>query len=208
MSNRLNLSVTRSNMLRLREELDFALEGHVLLEQKREVLVMEVTALLEEFRKRKKEADEKLNEAYRSLEEAYLVLGNDGLSRASLAMSSKEEIGVRDRSIMGVSIPRVSYSREGISGHQCGFQGTSASLDKTVFLFGLGLEKLAGLAEVEVSLRKLAHELKKTQRRANALNYLLIPEYRETIRYLENTLEEKEREEFFQLKRAKGMHGQ
>jgi len=69
-----------------------------------------------------------------------------------------------------------------------------------------GFPSLAKLAEAEVSLFRLATELKKTQRRANSLHYMFIPEYRETIKYLENTLEEKEREEFFQLKRAKELH--
>jgi len=207
MSNRLNLSVTRTNLLRLREELEFAQEGYELLEQKREVLVMEVVALIEELRVWKKEAEESLKKAYRAFEEATLVLGVETVTRASLAIRSAEKIKLVERSIMGVAIPRVSYSRTLCpSHHQYGFQGTSASLDKAVYLFSQSLERLAKLAEIEVSLFRLATELKKTQRRANSLNYLFIPEYRETIKYLENTLEEKEREEFFQLKRAKELH--
>jgi len=207
MSNKLNLSVTRSNLLRLREELDFAQEGCELLEQKREVLVMEVMNLIEKLREWKKQAEESLRAAYRAFEEANIVLGKEGVSRASLAIQSVEKIKVRERSIMGVAIPVVTYSRtQEPSHHQYGFQGTSPSLDRAVHLFMSVLEKLARLAEAEVSLFRLATELKKTQRRANSLNYMFIPEYRETIKYLENTLEEKEREEFFQLKRAKDLH--
>ncbi|MEW6381310.1 MAG: V-type ATP synthase subunit D [bacterium] len=209
MSNRLNLSVTRSNLLRLREELDFAQEGYELLEQKREVLVMEVMTLIDELRKWKKEAEDSLKSAYRALEEASMVLGTESVTRASFAVASKEKIKVTERSIMGVAIPKVAFSRTATpSHHQYGFQGTSPSLDNAVHRFGLCLERLAKLAEIEVSLFRLATELKKTQRRANSLNYLFIPEYRETIKYLENTLEEKEREEFFQLKRAKDLHQQ
>ena len=79
-------------------------------------------------------------------------------------------------------------------------------LDTAVHLFSSSLKKLAKLAELEVSLIRLATELKKTQRRANALHHLFIPQYTETITYLENTLEEKERQELFQLKRAKDIH--
>ncbi|MEW5801513.1 MAG: V-type ATP synthase subunit D [bacterium] len=207
MSNKLNLSVTRSNLLRLREELDFAQEGYELLEQKREVLVMEVMSLIEKLREWKKQAETSLQAAYRALEEANIVLGKESVTRASLAIQSVEKIRVRERSIMGVSIPQVAFSRcQGPCHHQYGFAGTSPSLDKAVYLFSSALEKLAKLAEAEVSLFRLATELKKTQRRANSLHYMFIPEYRETIRYLENTLEEKEREEFFQLKRAKESH--
>lgn len=207
MSNRLNLSVTRSNLLRIREELDFAQEGYELLEQKREVLVMEVMALIEDLRKWKKEAEQSLQKAYRSFEEVSLDLGRECVVRASLAITAEDMIKVRERSIMGVAVPLVSYIRKDSSRHKYGFEGTSASLDDTIHLFSQALSKLARLTEVEVSLWRLATELKKTQRRANSLNYLFIPEYRETIGYLENTLEEKEREELFQLKRVKETHG-
>jgi V/A-type H+-transporting ATPase subunit D len=203
MSNRLNLSVTRSNLLRVREELDFAQEGHELLEQKREVLVMEVMSLLEDVRAWRRKVEEQLQRAYQSLEQAAMILGEENVTRIALSATSQEKIRIKDRSVMGVVIPVVTYSRESKTCHRYGFQGTSASLDITVSLFCSALPMLAKLAELEVSILRLAIELKKTQRRANALHYLFIPEYRETIQYLENTLEEKERQELFQLKRAK-----
>lgn len=206
MSNRLNLSATRSNLLRIKEELEFAQEGCELLEQKREVLVAEVVGMLESLRKSKKEVEEILNKAYRSLEQTSVILGMKKVTQITLAACSREKIQVSDRSIMGVVIPIVNYSRENILCNIYGFQGTSASLDKTVHLFCSSLKKLAKLAELDVSLIRLATELKKTQRRANALNYLFIPQYSETIKYLKNTLEEKERQELFQLKRAKNIH--
>jgi len=206
MSNRLNLSVTRSNLLRIKEELEFAQEGCELLEQKREVLVDEVVRMLDSLRKSKKEVEKLLDEAYRSLEQTSVSLGMKKIHQITLAACSREKISIRDRSIMGVIIPVVDYSRENKLCNIYGFQGTSAGLDKTVHLFCSSLKKLAKLAELEVSLIRLATELKKTQRRANALNYLFIPQYSETNKYLENTLEEKERQELFQLKRAKHIH--
>jgi len=203
MSNRLNLSVTRSNLLRIREELDFAQEGHELLEQKREVMVMEVMSLLEEVRVWRQKVEEQLQRAYQALEQAAVILGEKNVTRISLSAVSQEKIRIKDRSIMGVVIPVVTYSHENKICHRYGFQGTSASLDIAVSLFCSVLPMLAKLAELEVSILRLAIELKKTQRRANALHYLFIPEYHETIQYLENTLEEKERQELFQLKRAK-----
>jgi V/A-type H+-transporting ATPase subunit D len=83
--------------------------------------------------------------------------------------------------------------------NQFGFQETAHCLDDAVHRFTLCLAKLARLAQIETTLWRLAYELKKTQRRANALNNIFIPEYRDTIKYLE----EKEREELFQLKRVK-----
>jgi len=203
MSRRLNISVTKSNVLRIKEELEFAQEGYDLLEQKREVLVMEVMGIIEEFRRCKKEVEESLGRAYAQLRTATMVLGKKGVEKAALSAVCCENIRIKDRSIMGIVVPIVTYSRKEDCYNQYGFQETSYCLDQTVKEFADCMGKLARLAQIEITLWRLAAELKKTQRRANALHNIFIPEYRETIKYLEDSLEEKEREELFQLKRVK-----
>jgi V/A-type H+-transporting ATPase subunit D len=203
MSKRLNVSITKSNVLRIKEELEFAQEGRDLLEQKREVLVMEVMSLIEEFRKWKREVQASLTWAYKSLKEATMLLGKKRVEKAALSAVSPENIQIRDRSIMGIIVPIITYHHKEGRSNYYGFQDTSYCLDKAVWLFSESLKKLAQLAQIEISLWRLANELKKTQRRANALNNIFIPEYIETIKYIEEVLEEKEREELFQLKRIK-----
>lgn len=203
MSRRLNISITKSNVLRIKEELEFAQEGYDLLEQKREVLVMEVMGLIEEFRCCKKEVEESLGRAYAQLRTATMVCGKKGVEKAALSAVCCENIRIKDRSIMGIVVPIVTYSRSKDCCNQYGFQETSYCLDKTVKEFSECMGKLARLAQIEITLWRLAAELKKTQRRANALHSIFIPEYRDTIKYLEDNLEEKEREELFQLKRVK-----
>ncbi len=203
MSKRLNISITKSNVLRMKEEKEFAQEGYDLLEQKREVLVIEVMGLIETYRKYKKEVDESLISAYKSLRKAYILLGEDAINRAALSAISREDIRIKDRSIMGIVVPIIIYNQKKGPFNQYGLQGTTSSLDESVKQFSLCLEKLAKLAQIEITLLRLAGELKKTQRRANALNNLFIPEFIETIKYIEESLEEKEREERFQLKRIK-----
>lgn len=105
MPNRLNLSATKSNLLAIKEELAFAREGHELLEQKREVLVMEVMALIEDYRTWKQEVEKNLQQAYRAYEKACMASGEKGVRKAALALSSREEIKVRPKSIMGVMVP-------------------------------------------------------------------------------------------------------
>ncbi|MGA1869490.1 MAG: V-type ATP synthase subunit D [bacterium] len=203
MSKKLNVSITKSNVLRFKEELEFAQEGHDLLEQKREVLVMEVMGLIEEFRKWKKEVEETLACAYQSLKQAYMLLGKKRVEKATLSAVSPEKINVTERSIMGIIIPIITFKQIEVRINHYGFHDTSYCLDKAVMFFAASLKKLAQLAQIETSLWRLASELKKTQRRANALNNIFIPEYKDTIKYIEEVLEEKEREELFQLKRAK-----
>ena len=203
MPKRLNISITKSNVLRIKEELEFAREGYDLLEQKREVLVLEVMGLMDDFRRCKKDVEDSLSSAYGQLKKATMILGEKRIKKAALSAVSCEKITIRDRSIMGIVVPLISYSKKKDCCNQYGFQETSHCLDQTVKQFFSCLEKLAKLAQIEITLWRLAIELKKTQRRANALHNIFIPEYRDTIKYLEDSLEEKEREELFQLKRVK-----
>ncbi|MGA1844091.1 MAG: V-type ATP synthase subunit D [bacterium] len=203
MSKRLIVSITKSNVLRIKEELDFAQEGYDLLEQKREVLVMEVMGLIEEFRRCKREVEDSLARAYEYLKVSQMILGEKGVLKAALSAVPCEDFKIIDRSIMGIVVPVIRFTIKKTSCNQYGFQDTSHCLDKTVKQFHSCLEKLAKLAQLEITLWRLTNELRKTQRRANALNNIFIPEYRDTIKYIEDNLEEKEREEIFQLKRVK-----
>jgi len=206
MSKRLNTSITKSNVLRFKEELDFAQEGYELLEQKREVLVMEVMVLIEDFRQCKKEVEESLALAYDSLKKTHVILGEKRVQKTALAAVSTEDIRIQDRSIMGIVVPIIRFGHKKSCCNRYGFQDTSHCLDLTVSRFYSSLEKLSKLAQIEITLWRLVNELKKTQRRANALSNIFIPEYRDTIKYLEDGLEEKERETLFQLKRVKNNH--
>ncbi len=203
MAKRLSVSITKSNILKMREELEFAQEGYELMEQKREILVLEVMGMLEDFRKQKEEVEKILSSAYKSFKEACIILGRKKIEKAALSSKSHENIKITDKSIMGIVVPVINYNQTKGLFNQYSFQETSYSLDKTIELFSVALRKLARLTQIEITLYRLANELKKTQRRANALNNLFIPEYKETIKYIEDSLEEKEREQHFQLKRIK-----
>jgi len=203
MSKRLNISITKSNVIKIREELEYAQEGYELLEQKREVLVIEVMNLIEKFREFDKEVRCALSSTYETLKETFLILGKKSLEKVRLSATSHGNIQINYRSIMGIILPIIIYYQEDGLYNQYGFVETSYSLDKVVAQFLDCLKKLAQLAQIEICLWRLASELKKTQRKANALNNIFIPEYKNTIKYLEDVLEEKEREELFQLKRVK-----
>lgn len=203
MSKRIAISITKSNLLKTKEEFKFAQEGYDLLEQKREVLVIEVMRRIDDCRQSKKEVDEILAYAYESLKKSFMIIGKKTVEKAAFSAISSEKINVLGSGIMGISVPTISCKQTEPFCNQYGFKETSFCLDKTVVLFSNALAKLAKLAQIEVSLWKLAFELKKTQRRANALYNILIPQFKDTIKYLEDNLEEKEREVLFQLKKAR-----
>lgn len=199
---RLDLPATKANLLRLKEDLLLAQEGYHLLDEKREILLREIFSHLADLKRSRAEAATALAEAYAALQDACLALGREGVARAALAASFPGEITVSERSVIGVVVPLCEWHANS-EPPPWGLLGTSLELDLARDKFLLALRQLVALAEVEIAFHRLAAELRKTQKRVNALQNLLIPQYRETVRFLESSLEEKEREALFQLKRLR-----
>jgi V/A-type H+-transporting ATPase subunit D len=202
MANKLNVPPTKSNLIKVKGQLVFAEEGYQLLDQKREILVMEVMHMIEDVRRARKNAEEVLRKAYAALTKATMRTGVKKVRAVSMAIVPDIAIKITDRSIMGVVIPIIDItSRESKQAYAPG--GTNAAVDEATVMFRSALKTIAELAEVEVAVWRLAMELKKTQRRVNALENIFIPQYHETMKFLEDNLAEKEREAFFQMKRVK-----
>jgi V/A-type H+-transporting ATPase subunit D len=200
---RLHIPATKSNLLRLSDELIFAKEGRDLLDEKREILIIEIMGMLEDAHRKRLAMEKELAEAYKAFSVAKVIMGTENVQRASLGIQAEAEVEIRDRSVMGVVVPVVRVKWTTIEKPRYGFVGTTFALDKAAQLFSKCLKMLVELAEIETTLWRLATELKKVQRRFNALDNILIPQYSETVKYIQYTLEEKEREILFQLKRVK-----
>jgi V/A-type H+-transporting ATPase subunit D len=200
---RLPLSVNKSNLLRLKDELFFARDGLELLDEKKEALMAHINTLAGKAERVRAKMNAMLEEAYSHLREAILVDGRLACERAALASKMGEEVRVREKSFMGVALPivRIDLPRFVPS---YGFQGTGAAMDAVAKTIQGGMEIIAELAEIEVGLFRLIAEIKKTIKRINALENIYIPVYESTIKHMEESLEEKEREFLFQMKRQKG----
>ena len=196
---KLNIAPTKSNLLSLKRQLAFAEEGYDLLEQKRQILIFELMSRLKRARAVEQEIAEAFKGAFSALREAELDIGSAALDRAALGVRMDHQVNLSDQHLMGMRIPHLTVQTEPLS-VQFGVGGTSASADLTMRRFVEALPFLAELAELENALLRLAHELRKTQRRCNALSKLFIPNYRETIGYIMGSLEERERESLIILK--------
>jgi len=195
----LDVPPTKSNLLELKDQLAMARTGYDLLEEKREVLVSELLAIIDDAEYLRREVNQRLEAAFRALREAVVELGRDQVERAALACGAPARIEVRERSIMGVLVPLMEREVRELE-LQYGLLGTSARLDEALERFHQALEVILRLAETETTAWRLAVELRKTQRRVNALENIFIPQYEETIRYIESMLAEVERESIFQMK--------
>jgi V/A-type H+/Na+-transporting ATPase subunit D len=199
---RINVPPTRSNLLRINEELKSAREGHKVLDRKREALVAELVRMVRDAEALQKEMTDLQTRAYRALEKARLTMGQERLEWAALAVDKTVEVQLRFHGVMGVSIPQVEARGEPPR-MPYSLGDTNAALDEATLAFREVLNRIPELAELITSVWRLAVELRKTQRRVNALQYIFIPEYEDTVRFIISTLEEREREETFYLKRLK-----
>lgn len=200
---RTDLPPTKSNLLRLRERFAFVRSGHALLDQKREVLLEELLDLHREAAQLRREMERALIAVYAVFREAVLAGGRLPLEAEALAGDARQSLRVRERSVMGVVVPLIEVESDDVLAPVAAPGRTAAGAAEVRRRIRELLLSLVHLAETEVSCRRLGAELQKTQRRVNALEHIFIPEYRDTIRYIESTLEEREREELFHLKRVK-----
>ena len=195
----INVAPTRTNLIRIKKDLRFAREGYEILDRKREVLTTELVRVAHEADVIQKEVWKLLETAYRALEKARLTLGSDHVEWAALAANKTVDIHLKLRGIMGVAIPVIEASGEPPE-MLYSLGGTNAALDEAASAFREVLIKTPQLSMLVTTVWRLAGELRKTQRRVNALQHIFIPEYEQTVIFIVSSLEEREREEIFRLK--------
>jgi V/A-type H+-transporting ATPase subunit D len=197
---------TRSNLLRVKQQLAFAREGYEILDRKREVLTNELMHLAHEAEELERKVWETLEGVYPILEKARMTMGRERVEWAALAVNKTVEVEITNRGVMGVPLPVVS-AREAPPAMPYSLGDTMATIDGASKAFREVIGQVPALAELTTSAWRLARELRRTQRRVNALRHIFIPEYEETVRFIESALEEREREETFRVHRLMDRQG-
>lgn len=197
-----NVAPTKTNLIRLKDELKFAKMGHELLDQKRNILVIELLNLVDQAVDYESKVDAALAKAYAGLEDAVLSMGKLKVGALASAIDVNSTIVLRQRRVMGVALPVVQTSFED-HGPYYSPMDTSASIDTAVSEFRDALGLLGRMAELKVSIVRLAREVRKTIRKVNALEKIAIPELDESLHYIQNRLEESERDMFVLMKMVK-----
>ncbi len=197
------MTPTKANLLKAKNSLEFSKKGYDLLDRKRTVLIREMMALIDEANKIQEEIKTGFEEAYDRLKYANITMGSENIEEIAMSLEKEEEFEILFKSVMGVEIPYIKHE-ERLFSTEYGFFRTNPTFDMAVLKFIDMRYLIYTLAEVENSVYKLAMEIKKTQKRANALEKIQIPKYEKEIKSIQEVLEEKEREDFFRLKRVKG----
>ena len=205
MARRLKIPPTKSALLSLRQQVEFLVEGYNLLERKRELLTRLVYERLEHYRDLRRQARAALKQAYHWLAITHMRMGPRMLQQASMGIEPSISVKILPRSSLGVEYPAVTAERTALQAvsllwNDSSYDNSRESLTELAVI-------LARLGEAENALRRMITEQRRTQKRVNALKYNVIPQYRETIRFIESALEEEERNALFQIKVLRGRRG-
>jgi len=196
------LAPTRSNLLKLIEDLKFAQLGHELLDQKRSILVVELLTLVDQAVDYESRVVKSLAEAQLSLSDAIMQMGRLRVGNLGGAVNIDYSINLGSRRVMGVSVPKVETTFVDKSPYFSS-EDTSILSELSIERYRTTLQLMGRLAELKVSIMRLAKEVKKTIRKVNALEKIVIPQNKETIAWMRRRIEEQERENFILLKVVK-----
>ncbi|MCC8161331.1 MAG: V-type ATP synthase subunit D [Oscillospiraceae bacterium] len=194
-----NLAPTKGNLMMAKNTLRLSKQGYEMLDKKRNILIREMMLLIEEAKEVEAQIEETFAAAYKALESANVIMGVNAVQSLARSAVIEESIRIDLRSVMGVEIPVVKADKpEGRPAYA--FRGTSAALDEASVKFNEVKVMTIRLTEIENAVYRLAMNIKKTQKRANALENITIPLYESLAKDIQNALEEKEREEHTRLK--------
>ncbi len=195
----INIAPTKSNLLITKEQLAVSTNGYELLEEKREILVRELMRLVEQVKMLEDEIQQAIDLAYPAFKRMLMIDGADQVERIAHAIHYDFDmiekvvvVGGMQFETIEVELPKKELFYSAL--------GTYANTDEVIVKFFNLLTLLTQMASIRTIVWRLAEEVKRTQRRVNALDKMIIPQATETIKYIESVLEERERENVFVLK--------
>lgn len=189
-------------LLATKKKIQLATKGHKLLKEKRDALISEFFKIIDELKAARQRVEEELAEAYKALILAQAVNGIAEVERAAETTKPVDDIPMRHHAIMGVRVPVFSWDARETKVTEKGYSLLSSSthLDDAAQRFERALNSVIKIAEQEETVRRLGEEIKKTKRKVNALERILIPKLDGERIYITQRLEEMERENFGRLK--------
>ncbi|MCL2060228.1 MAG: V-type ATP synthase subunit D [Oscillospiraceae bacterium] len=205
---RLNVNPTRMELTRLRAGLQVARRGHKLLKDKNDELMKRFLELVRKNRELREKVEEMMMRAHENFLIARAVMSSEILEESLMYPKQRVALDISTRNLMSVNVPVLKFNTDDVDPsdiYPYGFATTSGELDGAISTLSEMLPYLLELAEMEKSAQLLAQEIEKTRRRVNALEYVMIPNYEETIKYIRMKLEENERGSLTRLMKVKDM---
>jgi V/A-type H+-transporting ATPase subunit D len=196
---------TRMELIRKNAQIKLAEQGRDLLREKMDALIREFFRIMETVSRSRDDLEGMANVAQQSLLTALATDDPVTVKSASFATKRGLSLDIKGKNIMGVPVPVIEKKRISKSVFERGYSIISVSgrIDEAAEKFEGELDLVIGLAETETALKRLGGEIQMTRRRVNALEQVLIPQLKSQAKYIENTIDEREREDLFRLKKVK-----
>jgi len=198
-----NVTATKIELFKYKRSSQVASMVQKILDDKRKVLLKNIEEMIAEAQKTRGGIWEPLQEIYESVNESYLSLGVGTVDSVAQSTPGVMEVESDVKRVVDVTIPVLTVTEKDTKSIPYGFADTNASIDRGAKLIKDLLPKICKAAEYENSIFSLAKALEKTQKLLNALENVIIPQYKQRVRFILATLEEREREEFARLKKVK-----
>lgn len=188
---------TKGNLISIKKSHDLALVGYELMDRKRNILIREMMTYFDSIKELRQEITSTYSKAYQALQEANMTLGVISDLAEMVPIDNGLKMGYR--SVMGVEIPRINYEVTPLK-LTYGMERANTKFDYAYRMFSEVKQLTVKLAEIENTVYRLANAIRKSQKRANALKNVVIPEFEDNIKFITEALEEKDREEFTRQK--------
>jgi len=202
----IHVNPTRMELTSLKKRLVTAKRGHKLLKDKQDELVKKFLDMVKQNRALREEVEAELIGAFKSFTMARSQMSANVVEESLMIPSAKVSINVKKDNIMSVNVPKLEILQEESKNlYPYGFANTSAEMDAAIRTLATMLPKMLKLAELEKACQLMADEIEKTRRRVNALEYVLIPQLENTIKYITMKLDENERSSRTRLMKIKEM---
>ena len=196
---------TRMELMKKRSQIVLAEQGRDLLKEKMEALIQEFFKIMVNFSESREGLEQLAIEADIALLVAEAVDDPIAVKSASYATKRQIMVDISGKNIMGVPVPVIQKKSVALNVMQRGYGliGTSSRINEAAEKFEAEMDMIIRLAETETTLRRIGNEIQMNRRRVNALDQIIIPELKEQAKYIRFSIEEREREDLFRLKKVK-----
>ena len=205
---RLNVKPTRMELANLKERLKLSKRGHKLLKDKQDELMRQIIGLIKSNNQLRDQVEADLTDSMREFVVAKSLINEQFIEELFVGAETNVELHIQEKNIMSVSVPKMDFNikESAVSSDiQYGYLNSSSELDESIGKIESVLPHLLKLSEIEKTCQLMADEIEKTRRRVNALEYQMIPQLEETIRYIQLKLEENERSSIVRMMKVKDM---
>lgn len=205
---RLNVNPTRMELSKLKIRLKTATRGHKLLKDKQDELMQQFIEMIKQNKNLREKVEEKLKNSFKDFLLARGVMSDEILENAVAYPKEEISLNISTKNIMSVNVPKITFNKKNTDEtniYPYGFAQTSADLDDAIDGLNNIMSELLELAQIEKACQLMADEVEKTRRRVNALEYMTIPQLKETIRFIQMKLDENERASITRLMKVKSM---